>query len=229
MKYTLLIISFLIPALLHSQNLEKQSSYDEKANGFYDVTTISFSPFYPPVANGFLTVNGYKINPHLAVGMGIGMQRYVNISTYDTIRANLSVLPVFLDLRYTVSDRIITPVFALNGGYLFLLNRPSSAETFRTQMIFPPNVWNDYYDYDHYNQGGLYFNLELGLKVKMSKLFSLVGSMNYSWWQIYGEHRSAVYQNLPDGNNGTKQIVLYSSEKVMAYINTWTFRIGLTF
>ena len=229
MKHITFLFSLLIPALLYAVNPETKGLPDKRPKGFYDVTSISFSPFNSPVVNGIRTINGYRINPHLAVGLGIGLERYVDISTYDTIKANLSVMPVFADVRYTVLKGNVTPVVALNGGYTFLINRPSSAEYFRTQQIFPPYAWNDYYDYDHYDKGGFYFNAEAGVKVKIYRKIALTGSLNYSLWQIYGEHRSSVYQNLPDGNGGTKKNLIYSSERVMAYISAILFRVGVAF
>ena len=77
----------------------------ENSKGFYNVTAFSIDPFKGPVLNGIQTVCGYRLNPFIAIGGGIGLERYVGMNMYDTLTANLSLLPVFAEIRYTILNK----------------------------------------------------------------------------------------------------------------------------
>jgi hypothetical protein len=68
----------------------------ENSKGFYNVTTFSIDMFKGPVLNGMQTICGYRLNPYISIGGGVGLERYVGMNMYDTLTANLSLLPFLL-------------------------------------------------------------------------------------------------------------------------------------
>src|SRR5271157_2680689 len=80
---------------------KRDTSFQEKPTGFYNVTTFSPVTFNGQFLSGVQTICGYKVNKHLSIGGGIGYERFNSILTYDNFKANLSLLAVFADIRYS--------------------------------------------------------------------------------------------------------------------------------
>jgi hypothetical protein len=59
----------------------------------------------------FSMINGYRINKNMFAGVGTGF-RY-----YTTENAGFSVIPLFLDFRYKLLDKTISPYGGLSAGY----------------------------------------------------------------------------------------------------------------
>ena len=201
----------------------------EDSKGFYNVTTFSVDFFKGPLINGMQTINGYRLNPFIAIGGGVGIERYVNMNLYDTLTANLSLLPVFGEIRYTLLNKKVTPVVALQGGYKFLLNRPSSQITSYTIYIFPPYAWTSYDEYDYYTQGGFFFTVEGGVKAKVYKRLAVYVSASYSVWSVSGDHYTWAYQYLSAPGGQPKVTTSHSITPTMAYNQIVLFRFGIAF
>lgn len=227
MSRIFLILSFCFPFLAFSQ--EKQDSLNhQKRCRFYDVSTFSINVAGKPLINGFRTINGYRIYHGISAGIGIAAERFVAVPTYDSFKANFSLMPVFADLRYTFLQGRVSPVIALNAGYVFLLNRPSSAETYNRRDLLPPFAWDDIYYYDHYERGGLWLNAEAGVQFRTWKRYSLFASFNYSLCRVSGTRRTAVYQTIIAGNE-QQQNVSYFNEKVIAWLDLFGISVGVAF
>ena len=201
----------------------------EKPQGFYNVTTFNIDPVYGPVLNGMQTICGYKFNPYIAVGGGVGIERFVNIHMYEKLITNLTLSPVFAEIRYTVLKKRITPVFAMKGGYKFLINLPHTQVVNRTEGINPPTSWNEYQDYDDYKQGGFFVAIEGGVKAKVYERLSLYFSAEFSQWSVSGYHYHWVrqYVLMPDGIPTVS--VDYYSLRTLAYNQVLLFRLGISF
>jgi hypothetical protein len=106
----------------NTNNDSKDASF--KKRGFINLTEINFSPGIGNVNTetltyknadfsfGFRTVNGYQINEHLSLGLGIGIDKY----KYSTL------LPITFDARATILKGKVSPVFTANIGYSVGLN-----------------------------------------------------------------------------------------------------------
>ena len=199
------------------------------SQGFYNVTTFSVDFFKGPFINGIQTINGYRLNPYIAIGGGVGVERYMNMNLYDTLTANLSQLPVFGEIRYTLLNKKVTPVFALQGGYKFLLNRTSSQVNSWRVDIYPGYAWSDYDEYDYYHQGGYFFTIEAGIKARAYQWLAVYFSADYSVWSVYGDHYIWTYTYLSAPGGQPKETNSYSISPTMAYIHILLFRIGIVF
>jgi hypothetical protein len=107
---------------------------------------------------GIVTVNGYMFNPHLSVGIGIGIHGYNNIG----------FIPVFADVRYNAIKGTITPFVSLDAGYSFTTDEIVHSE--RDQI-----------------QGGIYSNLSIGIKffTRRSQALAFSFGYNYQNMQVY--------------------------------------------
>jgi hypothetical protein len=202
---------------------------EESPRGWYNVTTFSIVNSTGQSFNGMQTIFGYHINPHLGAGLGFGIERFAKMPMYDSFTANLTMLPVFADLRYTVLKSKVSPVIALNLGYKFLVNIPSTKYVTYTDTIYSGTAWNTWYYNDTYNRGGWFLNAEIGVKLRIIKRFSLNGSVGYSLWSVSGNRNTWLYQFLPASGGGVKETLLTATEKTLAITHTFLFRIGFGF
>ena len=203
---------------------------DERYKGFYNVTSFSVFDFTGNWMNGMQTICGYKFNPYLGLGGGIGIERFPSLPTYSIYSANFTLMPVFADLRYTVTKTKVSPVIAVDAGYKFLINIPSSQMVTWTDSIYPPYAWNDYYLYDTYLRGGFFFTIEVGVKARVYKRLGLFCSADYSLWSVSGDNHYWVYQYVPGEEPGTiKWTATESVVKVLAYQHVFLIRFGFTF
>lgn len=213
-----------------SKSQVKLNWLDERSHGVYNVTTFSLFTFTGKSMNGMQTIFGYNFNPHISVGGGIGIERFTSMPMYDSLTANLSLMPVFADIRYTILKRRVTPVIGLNIGYKVLWNIPSTEVSEHFVWIFPPYAWNVINEYDIYTRGGLFITGEIGVKARIYKRLSLYCSVDYSLWSVSGDHYYWIYQYVPDENGGNKLLkeILYLSNTI-AYTHVFQFRFGIVF
>jgi hypothetical protein len=112
------------------ENLPTESYVNElndaefKKSGFINITEINFCPGVGNVefnnyqyknsdnSFGLKTVNGYQINEHFSIGIGIGIDKY----------KEATLLPITFDARATILKGKISPVFNANVGYSVGLN-----------------------------------------------------------------------------------------------------------
>lgn len=219
------IVSQPVETAVHN----KRNWLVEDSHGFYNVTTFSIDPLKGPVLNGMQTICGYRLNSFIAIGGGIGLERYVSMNMYDTLTANLSLLPVFAEIRYTILNKKVSPVIALQGGYKFLLNRSSSQVSTWKVDVFPPYAYNIYDEYDYYYQGGFSFTIEAGVKAKLYQRLSIYFSADYSVWSVSGDHYKWTYQYLSAPEGQPKVTTSHYILPTMAYNQMLLFRLGIAF
>jgi hypothetical protein len=212
-----------------AQSLKKFKWLAEDSQGFYNVTTFSFDFFNGPFVNGLQTINGYRLNPFIAIGGGIGLERYVNMDMYDTFTANLSLLPVFAEIRYTVLNRKVSPVIALQVGYKYLLNRSSTQITAWKVDIYPGYAWTTYNEYDYYTRGGLFFTIEGGVKAKVYKKLAVYLSASYSVGSVSGDHYLWAYEYLSAPGGEPKETTSREIHPAFAYAQMLLLRLGIAF
>jgi hypothetical protein len=207
----------------------KKNWLSENSKGFYNVTTFSIDAFKGPVLNGMQTICGYRLNPFIAIGGGVGLERYVGMDMYDTLTANLSLLPVFAEIRYTILNKKVSPVIALQGGYKFQLNSSSSEVKTWKVDIFPPYAYSIYDEYDYYYEGGFSFTIEAGVKFKLVQRLGIYLSADYSVWTISGDHYKWTYTYLSAPGGSVKETTTHYTLPTMAYNQMLLFRVGIVF
>jgi hypothetical protein len=199
--------------------------------GFYNVTTFSPVTFTGQFLNGIQTICGYKINNHLAIGGGAGVERFTSILTYDNFKTNLTLLSVFADIRYTFLDKKVSPVVAVDGGYKFLLNKASTQNRFDTALgnIDGISSRTDYMDNNVFNQGGLFFTVEAGVKAKVFKKVALFLSLDYSLWEITGDYHLSTQTDILGSDGWVLSNPIMTTENSVAYIHVFLVRLGIAF
>ncbi|MCX6242612.1 MAG: hypothetical protein NTX43_12460 [Bacteroidetes bacterium] len=201
----------------------------EKPKGLYNNTSFAIVSERGNLFSGMQTSFGYKFNPHLGLGGGIGIERFSNLPTYSYYEANFTLLPVFAELRYTVLKTRFSPVIAVQGGYKILVNTPSSQMDEWMTWIYPPYAWNYYYNYDIYHRGGPFVTIEIGVNAKVYKRFGIYASVDYSLWSVSGDNHYWVYQATSFDPGQTTAIVNEYITNVFAYQHIFLFRLGFTF
>ncbi|MCX6287552.1 MAG: hypothetical protein NTY96_10600 [Bacteroidetes bacterium] len=202
---------------------------DEKPRGLYNNTSFAIVSERGNVFSGMQTAFGYKFNPHLGIGGGIGIERLSNLPTYSYYTANFTFLPVFAEVRYTMLKTRFTPVIALQGGYKVLINTPSSQMDEWMTWIYPPYAWNYYYNYDTYTRGGLFATLEIGVNARVYKRFGVYASVNYSVWSVSGINHYWVYNATEFEPGKITAVVNEYTRGVLAYQGIFLLRLGFTF
>lgn len=114
MKIAYMILIFCFTCSIYAQEARQKDIYKNK--GFFNITkythyrvnSAKLEVVTPSLvvemsvkgdnsyANSFQTINGYFINPHLSVGIGVGLENF--------IRPDLKTLPIFLDVRYYLGE-----------------------------------------------------------------------------------------------------------------------------
>ena len=201
----------------------------ENPRGLYNNTSFAIVSGRGNLFSGMQTVFGYKFNPHLGIGGGIGIERLSNLPTYSYYTANFTFLPVFAEVRYTALKTRFTPVIALQGGYKILVNTPSSQMDEWMTWIYPPYAWNYYYNYDTYTRGGLFANLEIGVNARVYRRFGVYASVDYSVWSVSGTNHYWVYNATEFDPGKVTAVVTEYTQAVLAYQGIFLFRIGFTF
>lgn len=226
-------ISFAQETVKKEPAFESESGFQrwmtEKPTGLYNNTTFAIISERGNLFSGMQTSFGYKFNPHLGIGGGIGIERFTELPTYSYYTTNFTLLPVFAELRYTVLKTKVTPVVAIQGGYKFLINEPTSQIDENLVWIFPPVAWSYYKSYDTYLYGGPFANLELGVNFKIYQRFGLYASVNYAIWSVSGEHHLWQYDYLGVDPDNMKVTVNEYVDNVLAYQSIFLFRLGFTF
>ncbi len=133
MMKKILVIS-LISLSIFAQNQDKKDPFKNK--GFFNITkfthylvnSANLDYFDPNVGierinvktsesngNGLQTINGFFLNPHFSVGVGIGLERFNS--------PNANTFPLFVDARYYLEDDYNSFYgFANAGGLLKIDN-----------------------------------------------------------------------------------------------------------
>jgi hypothetical protein len=211
---------------------EEVPSLNKKSTGFYNVTTFIPVTLSGQFLSGLQTISGYKINNYLSIGGGIGYERFASILTYEDFKADLSLLPVFADIRYTMLNGKFSPVIAVNGGYKFLLNKPSTQvryDTVYSNTIGVPGR-NDYSDYNIFAHGGPFITAEAGVRAMVFKHAGLYLAVDYSLWSVSGKYYLTNKQDLLGSDNiwrmtGSDE----TTDKSLAYVHMFLIRLGIVF
>jgi len=93
---------------IRSENIPVVRHY--KISGYVNQTGLDLLPGNEVTSVRFQMVNGYQFSPRFSAGLGIG---------YTTYNDPLSLVPVFLDLRFKLLEANTTSFIFFKGGYNF--------------------------------------------------------------------------------------------------------------
>lgn len=145
--------------------------------GYYNITEMGF--LAGPISNNhpapfsIMNINGYQFTPHIAAGVGVGIE-FIQ-ETY---------LPVTLDLRYYFRDHKFSPFIFVQGGYNIPLTNTSREEIYYD--IMP--LWSSYYPYyPSYNvnpKGGILINPGFGIKNMFNENLGFLFTVAYRYQRL---------------------------------------------
>jgi hypothetical protein len=133
-----------------------------KPSGYINIT--SFGVLAGPAENSSMapvsieTINGYRLNNKYTFGLGIGMDIFEKIH-----------VPVFLDGRYMLLNRDISPVIIIKGGYSLPVGREST---------------NNFYYNEYYSKGGPMLGTGAGLVFRINNHNLVSISLLYRYQQL---------------------------------------------
>lgn len=103
-----------------------------------------------------MMVNGYRFNPHISSGLGVGIEFF-----------STPVIPLYIDTRYDFYDRSISPFAYLKGGYSFQVGEN-----------------NSYYYEKISSKGGLMFGVGVGIRVSLGEKSQLIAGLGYRFQKL---------------------------------------------
>jgi hypothetical protein len=176
------------------------NSEKHKSRGYFNVTSLEVLNFdfnyLKPVSlspvPGLSTINGYRFSRNISLGLGIGFD-YIGVwlpvyiapkSSYGNYtvyyKEEMSIIPVFVDFRFNLSDTPFTPYLFVDAGYDISLN-PN-----KTVFVDTGNL--DWYigvsSQIHNFSGGFYSALGFGLKFHLYKNIKLNTTVKFTYLGI---------------------------------------------
>jgi hypothetical protein len=143
--YTLIILSVFFSSFLFAQENTQQSSKFRLFNHTQVSLLIgeeSENQTRKAIIPSFQTIVGTSMGKHFGLGLGVGVEPF-----------EIVAFPVFASGYYFLNDKKTTPYFSAKAGYAFSNSHKKLDGSYL------------YGDFD--NRGGLMFNPEIGLRVKM--------------------------------------------------------------
>ena len=134
--------------------------------GYFNLTQLSFligeanenapSPVKSNMIPSVVNINGYRVNEHFSIGVGLGMVPF-----------SYTVIPIFADFRITLLKDNLSPVIALKAGYSYANSKK--------------DIWGGY-NTDVKSRGGAMLNPEVGFKVLVTERADFTLTIGY-WYQ----------------------------------------------
>jgi hypothetical protein len=134
-----------------------------KTDGYINIT--SFGVLAGPVENSgkaplsIETVNAYRLNSRYSFGIGIGMELFEKAH-----------VPLFLDCRYLLMKRNVSPFILIKGGYALPVGGDSETDTYTYQ--------------EQYSKGGPLMGTGAGLQFRLNEHNLIIMSLSYRYQQL---------------------------------------------
>lgn len=111
--------SLLVATLLLASASEAvaQESQEVKYQGEFNISTAICAAEGLKNPFNFETIHGVRVNKHISVGLGLGFNLFTFTDSGDDAKGFL--LPLFVDVKWYVLDRNVSPYVALDMGYNF--------------------------------------------------------------------------------------------------------------
>jgi hypothetical protein len=145
-----------IPFVQVAENISKPDGYIN-ITSFGVLSGNNESSMTAPAQFSFETVNAYRLNRKYSFGLGIGIDRFDKLH-----------VPVFLDCRYQLLNRDISPVIILKGGYSLPVGGENNS---------------NYYYAENYSKGGPMLGAGAGLIFRINNHNLAAISLAYRYQQ----------------------------------------------
>jgi hypothetical protein len=147
-------------------------------SGYFNTTDFGIlfgqGTYYSTQTASLNMINGYQINPHFAVGLGVGFEGY-----------DLPLAPIFVDAKYFFLEKSFSPFVSFQSGYAVPLSNYVMADGKRA------------------NRGGVMLGANIGFRKYISDHFGFVASLGYRyqeshssqeyyWWGWEGDNNSTT-------------------------------------
>jgi hypothetical protein len=117
--YLILPLLLLFTTLNNAQDLSRKGFFNKTKLGvaIRTNTTPPYSGIFGDEGNGteITTINGWHLNQHVSLGLGISASTYIN--------PTLSSYPIFVNAHYYFKESFKTPYTFANLGYSITSNR----------------------------------------------------------------------------------------------------------
>lgn len=112
--------SLLVAALLSvgASNVIAQESQEVKYQGEFNISTAICAAEDIQNPFNFETIHGIRVNKHISVGVGLGFNLFRE-KWYNDDFKNSFIIPLFVDVKWYILDRKISPYVSLDMGYNF--------------------------------------------------------------------------------------------------------------
>lgn len=146
-------------------------------SGYFNITDFGIlfgqGNYYSTQTASLNMINGYQINPHFAVGLGVGFEGY-----------DLPLAPIFVDAKYFFLEKPFSPFVSLQSGYAVPLSNYVMTDGKRA------------------NRGGVMLGANIGFRKYISDHFGFVASLGYRyqeshshqeyWWGWEGDNTTST-------------------------------------
>jgi|SRR5688572_13336867 len=192
---------------------EAISSFNEpdRNSSFINITEIGFARGIihenRDQSFGLQTINGYEFDNRVSIGIGVGAEKYLGKSDYDNKVSNLTLIPLFTDVRIYFGKGNVQPFVAQAAGYAFCLDQPVD--------------YNFFGEYDE--KGGIMLSPSIGLRTNNKAKANFIFSLGYR----YQENT----QEITEGNYHTFMYYGINADgsQFKRFDHYLTLKFGLTF
>lgn len=115
--------------------------YSGSIEAGYDVGIVSFwNPGFGMDREKIEIISGLRLTPHISIGIGTGIHYYFD---FDEKK---SFAPLFLNTKINLSDKKISPILSLSGGYSFDIKNNFENVGFIVNSFIGVKykIWNDF-------------------------------------------------------------------------------------
>ncbi|WP_295126780.1 hypothetical protein [uncultured Chitinophaga sp.] len=156
---------------INVNNSNAQTNSGKRKNVLYNITETGML-YGNETGISIKTVLGYRFQHKYSVGIGIGYQHYylgsMLIDVEEKQFPDISVIPIFADVRYDLLDKKITPFIYGNAGFSHLVKMETTYEKFKQ------------------DKPGVVFEGGIGQKFSASVRRSFIISAGYQYSDVKG-------------------------------------------
>ena len=155
---------------------------------------------------GFQTINGFEFNNRVSVGLGVGAEKYLGKAEYDNKVSNLTLLPVFSDVRVYFGKGKLQPFMGQSVGYAFCIDQPVD--------------YNYFGLYDE--KGGIMLSPSFGFRTNGNSKVNYIMNLGYRYQENTQEIRQPNY-------NGYQYFYYADGAQFKRFDDYVTFKFVLSF
>jgi hypothetical protein len=227
----LFLLSFILPTITIAQNFGNRNMDGNdtliKKFGFKNITVAEIE-LAKYSHYGFRTINGYQLNKHYFLGLGVG----INSQTYTFFHSHffktyysnydMKILPIYIDFRYDIRKHWHSFFAYFDLGYSKLLTANPGSHSQSYMSSSNPITYAVSIDQDTYS-GGFMYGYGFGYRYFLSPKQSLIVCLSCNIMGIIHNNTLTEYTT---GVNGQHYPDIDETEKIGNYL---ALCIGFTF